>query len=405
VSVRRALPPFGGSLRCASRPRANATQELANEAPRAAIDPYRARTPRSARNASRPAGRPTPRNRRALLLLPMLFGCMSWHGGTLPGAPDDATYLTLRDTSVHFVDDRQEDPNAPVVVLIHGFASSIGVWTGIRQTLHAAGFRVLALDLKGFGWTGRPAPDGEHDYSPAEQARIVRAFLDARSVHRASIVAHSYGSSVALQLALDIPERIERIALYDAWVYAEQLPTTFHWARAGGVGELIFAGFYSERPDDKIALAFHDPEIIPEALIDNVRDQLSRPGTQAAALAAVRSMRYDEVQTRYSEIAQPTLLLWGREDAVTTLEHGERLSNQLPDARLNVYPQCGHFPMIEAARPSTRDLLAFLSEAEAAPEVAPAAPAAAPVEAVDPAEVQIQQTEPAPPEDIVEAVR
>jgi hypothetical protein len=58
-------------------------------------------------------------------------------------------------------------------------------------------------------------------------------------------------------------------------------------------------------------------------------------------------------------------LLWGREDKVTTLPFGERLVNELPQAKLIVYPRCGHFPMIEAVRPSTRDLLAFLGEMKA----------------------------------------
>ncbi len=317
----------------------------------------------------------------AVVALPHLAGCLPYHAGTLPEAPE-ATFLTLRGTSIRYVDEGPRD--APVVVLVHGFASSIGVWTGVREALRDR-YRVLALDLKGFGHSGRP----EGDYSPEEQARIVLALMDARSVHRAAFVAHSYGSSVALKVALVAPERVERVALYDAWVYAEQLPTTFRWARARGVGEMIFAGFYAERTEDKIALAFHDPEIIPQALVDDVEEQVRRPGTRAAALASVRAMRFETQQTHYREIEQPVLLLWGREDAVTTLEVGERLSNDLANARLEIYPLCGHFPMIEAARPSTRDLLAFLqpgaaTETSTARSTAPTPAQTAPAPQPDP---------------------
>jgi pimeloyl-ACP methyl ester carboxylesterase len=75
----------------------------------------------------------------------------------------------------------------------------------------------------------------------------------------------------------------------------------------------------------------------------------------------VRGQRYYRVQNRYPEIAQPALLLWGREDRVTPLSVGERLVRDLPNARLVVYPRCGHFPMIEASRASSADLTAFLS--------------------------------------------
>jgi hypothetical protein len=68
------------------------------------------------------------------------------------------------------------------------------------------------------------------------------------------------------------------------------------------------------------------------------------------------------------------MLLWGREDAVTTLRFGERLAHDLPNAKLVVYPECGHFPMIEAQGASTNDLLSFLE-----PELTAPPPPASPV--------------------------
>jgi pimeloyl-ACP methyl ester carboxylesterase len=315
-------------------------------------------------------------------------GCVSFHAGAIPGAPKGATFVELAGTRVHYVDEGE----GPVVVLIHGFASSIGAWSGIRKAL-AGKFRVVALDLKGFGHTSRP----EGDYSPKAQAELVLALLDARGVTEpVALVAHSWGSSVALEVALAAPKRVERIALYDAWVYHDQLPNFFLWARADGLGEALVGAFYDQRADEKIAGAFYDRSYVTEALVETVEDQLSRPGTKAAALAAIRGQRFDEVEGKYKTIAQPTLLLWGREDKVTTLEYGERLSKDLPNAKLLVYPQCGHFPMIEAVRPSTRDLLAFLSEAKATP-AAPPAPAAPPSPAPVPADPEAPKDEPSEP--------
>jgi pimeloyl-ACP methyl ester carboxylesterase len=163
-------------------------------------------------------------------------------------------------------------------------------------------------------------------------------------------------------MTLARPERVERIALYDAWVYAEQLPTFFVWARAGGLGEMMFRLFYHERPEDKMVLAFYDKDYVTQELIEHTRKMQNRPGTTAAHLAAVRGQRYEEVQHRYSEIDQPVLLLWGREDTVTTLDMGERLLRDLPNADMIVYPRCGHFPMIEAYDASTEDLVDFLGQ-------------------------------------------
>ena len=292
------------------------------------------------------------------LVLPFLSGCLSFHRGAMPGEPADATFAEVEGARVRYVDMGPRD--APAVVLLHGFASALETWVTVMPAL-AEKHRVLALDLKGFGWTDRP----EGDYSPQAQAHLVLALMDARGIRQAAVVGHSWGASVALAMALAAPERIEKIALYDGWIYEEQIPTTFHWARAGGVGEFLFALFYDQRPDEKMALAFYDRRFVTQELVEAVEQALDRPGTKAAALAAVRGQRFTELQERYHTISQDTLLLWGREDQVATLSNGERLSKDLPRARLVVYPQCGHFPMIEAQAPSTRDLLKFLDPARA----------------------------------------
>jgi pimeloyl-ACP methyl ester carboxylesterase len=281
----------------------------------------------------------------------------------MPGEPKTAHFAAVEGARVRYVDKGQ----GPAVVLIHGFASSLETWDLIVPEL-AKTHRVIALDLKGFGWTDRP----EGDYSPAAEARIVSKLLDKLEVKRAAVVAHSWGSSVALAFALAEPDRVSRIALYDAFVYEEQLPTTFLMARAPGFGELIFSLFYDQRPDERIALAFYNKDLVTEHLIEEVDAALERPGTAAGALAAVRGQRFTEQQARYRTIDKPTLLLWGREDIVTTLKFGERLTKDLPRARLVVYPQCGHFPMIEAKNASNAELVRFLaddtSEAEKKPE-------------------------------------
>ncbi len=289
----------------------------------------------------------------ALPALLTLTGCLSFHKGAMPGEPKDATFEEIAGARVRY----RDVGKGPPVVMIHGFASSLETWETVIPEVSKR-HRVIALDLKGFGWTDRP----EGDYSPTEQAKIVVGLMERRGVEKAAIVAHSWGSSVALALALHAPERVKRITLYDAWVYEDQLPSTFVMARASGIGELLFGAFYPERPDEKLSLAFYNKGIVTEALAEDVERAMDRPGTVAAAIAAVRGQRYADVEQKYRTIDKPVLLLWGREDAVTALKYGERLSRELPRARLVVYPRCGHFPMLEAKEASTTELSKFLAE-------------------------------------------
>lgn len=293
-----------------------------------------------------------------LAIAALSSGCLAFHTGAMPGEPGDATFASIEGVRVRYVDQGTGSP----VVLIHGFASSLETWTAVMPALVAHGHRVIALDLRGFGWTDRPPGD----YSSEAQARLVLGLMDQLGVERAAIVGHSYGAGVTLRLALLAPSRVERIALYDAWAYDGQLPAFFHVARADGMGEAMFATWYGERPEDRMALAFHDQRFVTIELIDAVEASLRRPGTYAAALAAVRAMHYEQVEGQYRTIEHPALLLWGREDHVTPLEIGERLVRELPGARLVVYPRCGHFPMIEHAAQSTAELVRFLDDASLA---------------------------------------
>jgi pimeloyl-ACP methyl ester carboxylesterase len=325
-------------------------------------------------------------------LLATTPACLSYHSGPLPNEPKGATFENVKGVRVHYTD----EGSGPPVVLIHGFASSLGTWTGVRKAL-ARDHRVIALDLKGFGLTDRP----EGDYSPQAQADLVLGLLGALGVDEpVALVAHSWGSGVALSIALKEPKKVTRIALYDAWVYEEQVPMTFLWSRAGGMGEFLIGAFYDERSDDKIAIAFHDKKFVTEELIETVEEQLARPGTKAAALAAIRGQRYEDLQRLYPKVDKPVLLLWGREDRVTPLSVGERLLKDLPNAKLEVYPACGHFPMLEAHRPSTRDLVAFLAPSPVSPPPSPSPPVPVPV----PVPVPEKETEPAAPASPAEKV-
>lgn len=314
-----------------------------------------------------------------VLVCPAIAGCLSWHPGALPGEPKNATFVEVEGARVRYLD---TDPNAtppstittddgnesiaaatrdkPTVVLVHGFASSIENWAPVIPVLSKQ-YRILALDLKGFGWTDRP----EGDYSPDAEAKLLLKLMDARGVQKAMLVAHSWGSSVAMQALSMAPDRFTRVALYDAWLYEDELPTFFHWAHAPGLGEVLFGLFYDQRPDERMALAFYDKRFVSERLVEEVEKAIDRPGTNAAALAAVRGQNYDLVEGRYKLMDKPTLLLWGREDTVTPLKYGERLSRELPNSKLIVYPRCGHFPMIEARDASNRDLMAFLGGKDA----------------------------------------
>ena len=305
-----------------------------------------------------------------------LAACPSFHAGPLPGAPADATFADVDGVHLHY----RAVGSGPTVVMLHGYGASLDLWRPVQDAL-AAHHRVIAVDLKGFGWSSRPAGD----YSPAAEATLVWHLLDQLGVDQVSIVGHSWGSSVSLAMVLAQPARVRRIALYAAYVFDAQLPSFFRWAQVDGIGEVLFALNYKNNVEERVGLAYHDPRFVTQARVEHVLAELDRPGTTAAALAAARGQHLGAMERRYHEITQPTLLLWGDDDLVTPLRFGQRLAGALPDATLKVYPACGHIPMVEAATATTRDLVRFLDADRAATDAPADAPATPAVDAGPPA--------------------
>jgi uncharacterized protein (TIGR04551 family) len=281
-----------------------------------------------------------------------LAGCPRFHGAPLPGAPAGATFVDVDGVHIHY----RSIGDGPAIVLLHGFGASLDSWSGVADVL-AKHHRVVAVDLKGFGWTSRP--DG--DYSPAAQAALVWHVLDKLGVDDVAVVGHSWGSSVALAMTLAQPARVRRVALYDAYVFDEEVPSFFRWAGIGGLGEVLFGLYYDQRIDERMPLSLHDDRYVTQWAVDHIEEELARPGTTAAALATARGNHFAAIDEKLPTIAQPVLLLWGADDQVTPLRFGERLLRELPRAELKIYPGCGHLPMIEARNPSTRDLMRFLA--------------------------------------------
>jgi pimeloyl-ACP methyl ester carboxylesterase len=256
-----------------------------------------------------------------------------------------------------YVEVRGEARAQVPVLLLHGFASNHEVWDPVEPALRETR-RTINLDLPGFGGSSR----FEGDYSPVALAAHVGRVLDALGTRVVDVVAHSWGSSVALALALAQPERVRRLVLIGAWVFDEQIPPFFRWARAPLIGEALFTLFFRERPEDRFPLAFEDPRIVTMPVFDAIRRYFERPGTTRAALAAVRGQCFLQLEPSYPRVRQPTLLLWGSEDRVSRRRFGERLERVLPLARLEVLRGVGHFPMLETPERTRALLTVFLGE-------------------------------------------
>ena len=120
-------------------------------------------------------------------------------------------FVEVDGATVHYQEFGEE--SNPTLILIHGYTASTYVWKRSRRCLPNEGFHVIAVDLIGFGYSDKPA---WFDYTIASQARMIARLMNVLGIGRATIIGSSYGGAVASTLALDYPERVEKLVLVDA---------------------------------------------------------------------------------------------------------------------------------------------------------------------------------------------
>ena len=237
------------------------------------------------------------------------------------------------------------DPKAPALVLIHGFASSTLVWSKVFLKLAEAGYRVIALDMLGYGYSAKPR-NGE--YTIAGQAKLLMRLLDALGIPRAVIIGSSYGGAVAATCALDYPERVEKLVLVGA--VSNNRPLAYKLMRVFGspvVGDVVSPLLIgSRRLLRRRMKRVYDRHswVLDERRVDARHLPLRAAGTQRAIIRTVRSWDAERISRDAHLIGQPTLLLWGENDIEIPLADGERLHEEISGSRLIVFLNCGHLP-------------------------------------------------------------
>jgi pimeloyl-ACP methyl ester carboxylesterase len=255
--------------------------------------------------------------------------------------------------------------SAPPVLLLHGFTASNYVWNNVLLPLAEAGFRVIAPDFVGFGFSGKPRAG---EYTIDAQARMVLDLMDRLKIESAAIVGSSYGGAVAAACALDYPGRVGRLVLVDAVIndHAKSRPL-LRLAAAPLIGDVISPLMLgSRRLVQRQLRRGYAPET--RHLFDEERGAahhrpLVAAGTQRAALLTLRRWNAGRIEREAHRIKQPTLLIWGEVDPEIPLAHGRRLFEEMLNSQLVVFRRCGHMPMEEYPREFTEVVADFLSAA------------------------------------------
>jgi pimeloyl-ACP methyl ester carboxylesterase len=230
--------------------------------------------------------------------------------------------------------------------LIHGYSASTYVWQTVAPRLAEENFHVVAVDLLGFGFSDKPA---WFEYSIVSQARMIERFMDRLGIGRATLVGSSYGGAVASTVALDYPERVEKLILVSAVINDEaKNQRLLKLAAIRGVGELVSPflidskRFLRYRMRRTIAPVNH--HLITDERIASVGNPLRAKNAHHSVLTSARNWNANRIEDDAHLINHPTLLIWGEDDKVIPVRNGEKLYDSILNSRLVILKDCGHVP-------------------------------------------------------------
>lgn len=240
----------------------------------------------------------------------------------------------------------QEKGTGTPLVLIHGFTSSTYSWKDVFEPL-AKSFHVIAVDLKGFGFSSKP--DG--DYSRRAQAMLVTHLLDHLQLGKVWVCGNSMGGEVALNFALQNPNRVAGLILLDsAGVVVPGLGTLApDYLLIPGVGRVLMALALTS---DKLVRqglqkSFYNQALVTDDRVAYYHRPLKTRGGQLGALRARTQWPLFPVEQDLNKIATPTLIIWGAQDALIPLAAGQKMSSLIKDSKLIIFENCGHLPQEE----------------------------------------------------------
>ena len=252
------------------------------------------------------------------------------------------------------------------VLLIHGSGPGVSAWANWRLLLPvlAQTRRVIAPDMRGFGFTQRPANPAEAKaYTMAAWVQQAVDLLDALNIEQTDLVGNSFGGALALALAIAHPQRVRRLVLMGSVGVPFQITPGLDavWGYTPSL----------ENMRSLLDIFAYSRALVTDELAQ-LRYQASiQPGFQEAFAAMFPAPRQAWVDAMASPEAairalpHPTLVVHGREDQVIPLGNSLTLAQWIERSQLHVFGQCGHWTQIEHAARFARLVENFLAEADA----------------------------------------
>jgi pimeloyl-ACP methyl ester carboxylesterase len=283
----------------------------------------------------------------------------------LSGTPIAHRFADLDTVRLHYV----EAGDGPLVILIHGFPEFWYTWRKLIPPLVAAGFRVVAPDLRGYNLSSKPAAVSA--YGIRTLTDDIRGLLRAVGATRAHVVGHDWGAGIAWSFAMRFPEALDRLAVLNG-PHPQRLLTGL-WKPSQLIKSWYMFWFqlpyFPERLASKDDYAFllrplrQNPIPYDEADLLRYREALAQPGAVHAMINYYRAVFRPGLQLPITRVDAPSMVVWGERDAFLGRGLAQPNSALVPNVRVAYLPEAGHFVHHDAPAQVAELLVQFMHNA------------------------------------------
>jgi pimeloyl-ACP methyl ester carboxylesterase len=263
-------------------------------------------------------------------------------------AAKDATVFSFR---LHYLEAGRGQP----VILLHGTGGEGARWMPTIRAL-APEFRVIAPDQIGFGQSDKPLTT----YHSGVFAGFLAGFMQAIGVPKASIVGQSMGAQVALALAVQNPQLVDRLVLVNGGGFrsgsaaSSAAPPDWHARQIANAGTLAESREYLEKLYYDHSLI--TDEMVERNLIQRLRSAHTIESMQVAGDRGLGGLTEEQVRG----IKAPTLLVWGANDKLSPPANADKLNAVIKGSRKILIDKAGHYPFLEHPDTFNQAVMEFL---------------------------------------------
>ena len=216
----------------------------------------------------------------------------------------------------------------PPVIVLHGWGGRIESMRPVIECL-APSFRVLALDLPGFGES--PLPQGV--WGTADYAAFVRDILAERGITRTHFVGHSFGAKTSLYLAATVPDLVDKLVLQGS--SGLRTPPSMQARLKRGVSKAARVAGKAGPPGERLRAAIYQ----------RIQSQDYRDAGELRPILV--KVVNEDLSSLLPRVKASTLLIWGSNDDAVPLRHAHTMEKEIPDAGLVVFEGAGHFAYLD----------------------------------------------------------